>query len=600
MLFFLLRLAFVLAILCTGLSSMAQSHQGPEDSPRDRARDQLHRLFQEAWEWELEQDPLWASYLGDKRYNDRWPDISLTALEARAKKREEFLSRLRGINRELLAPDDLVSYRIFERWYENKLGDFRHGWHFLSFNQREGIQNIDTIADALTFESQKDYRDWLKRLDSFPRFMDQTIELLREGIRRGRVHPRVVMERIPAQIRRQIVADPKESPFYAPFREMPGDLSPDVAEQLRREAQHLIRAKVVPSYRRFLEFFEKEYLPATLPRPGIWQLPGGKEMYAFLARKFTTTDLTPEQIHEIGVREVERIRGEMEKVMKSTGFEGSFKEFLQFLRTDPRFYTNDPEHLLMIYRATCKRIDPELVRLFGRLPRMPYGVEPIPEHVAPDTTTAYYREPAADGSRAGTYFVNLYKPETRPLYEVEVLSVHEAVPGHHLQIALAMELTDLPAFRRYTGATAFIEGWALYSESLGEELGLYRDPYSKFGQLTYEMWRAVRLVVDTGIHWYGWSREQAIDYFLENTAKSRLDIENEVDRYIAWPGQALAYKIGELEIKKLRREAEEALGEDFDVRAFHDVVLGAGAVPLDVLRDRVETWIESRRSRSPE
>ncbi len=558
-------------------------------------KSRLHELFQEAWEWELRENPLWASYLGDDRYNDRWPDVSLEAIARRAEKRAEYLRRLREMDINALDEEDQISYRMFERWYENALGDYRYGWHFLSFNQREGIQNVDTIADALSFEKRSDYEAWLKRLETFPLYMDQTIELLREGIRRGLVHPRVVMERIPDQIKRQIVDDPEKSPFYGPYREMLAELDPDEAESLRRQARHLIRSRIVPCYRKFLDFFEGEYLPACLDRPGIWQLPNGKEMYRFLARKFTTTELTPEQIHEIGRNEVKRIRHEMEKVIASTGFQGTFREFLTFLRTNPRFYTRDPKELLRIYRATCKRIDPELVHLFGRLPRMPYGVEPIPEHVAPDTTTAYYREPAADGSRAGTYFVNLYKPETRPLYEVEVLSVHEAVPGHHLQIALAMELKDLPAFRRYTGVTAFVEGWALYAESLGEELGLYKDPYSKFGQLTYEMWRAVRLVVDTGIHYYGWSREQAIEYFLENTAKTKLDIENEVDRYIAWPGQALAYKIGELRIKELRRRAEQELGDAFDVREFHDVVLGSGAVPLDVLTSKVENWIRLKK-----
>jgi prolyl oligopeptidase len=353
---------------------------------------------------------------------------------------------------------------------------------------------------------------------------------------------------------------------------------------LRQAARDVIASAIVPAYRELQTFFEEEYLPAGLPEVGLWQTPDGLEHYAVRCREFTTTQLTPEAIHEIGLNEVRRIRVEMEAVVRDVEFAGSFQEFLEDLRSNPKFYCNDPNELLLAYQGVCKTIDPQLVKLFKRLPRIPYGVEAIPEHIAPDTTTAYYRPPAADGSRAGTYFVNLYRPEVRPKYEIEALSLHESVPGHHLQIALAQELDSLPEFRRYGGYTAYVEGWALYAESLGRELGLYRDPYSRFGQLTYEMWRAVRLVIDTGIHHDRWTRAQAIEYFAENTAKTRHDIENEVDRYIAWPGQALAYKIGELRIQSLRRRAEAELGDAFNVREFHEVVLREGAVPLDVLR----------------
>jgi prolyl oligopeptidase len=324
-------------------------------------------------------------------------------------------------------------------------------------------------------------------------------------------------------------------------------------------------------------------------------MPNGEAMYKHFARKYTTTDLSPEAIHKIGLREVDRIRSEMLAIIKAAEFDGSFEDFLTFLRTDRRFYYQSPEELLRAYEALAKRIDPLIVPLFGKLPRMPYGVEAIPGTIAPDTTTAYYRPPAADGSRAGTYLVNLFRPETRPKYEMEALSLHEAVPGHHLQIALAMELDNLPKFRRYGGYTAFVEGWGLYSEHLGVEMGLYQDPYSKFGQLTYEMWRAVRLVVDTGMHHFGWTRERAIDFFKANAAKTELDIRNEIDRYIGWPGQALAYKIGELKLKELRARAEQALGRRFDIRAFHDEVLGSGAVPLDVLEANIDQWIDQSK-----
>ena len=422
--------------------------------------------------------------------------------------------------------------------------------------------------------------------------MDQTLELLNEGIRRKILHPRVVMKRLPAQIRKQIVDDPARSPYYSPMRRFPSDFTAEQQTRLTAEAQAAIRDGIVPAYRSMLDFFETKYLPACFDKVGAWQLPDGQKFYAFKARQFTTTNLTPQEIHDIGQREVARIRAEMMDVIQQVKFKGTFKEFLTDLRTNKKFYYDNPDDLMRAYRACCKRIDPELPKLFKRLPKISYDIQPIPLLIAPDTTTAYYRPPSADGRRAGTYFVNLYKPEVRPKYEIEALSAHESVPGHHFQIALAMELDELPEFRRYGGYTAFVEGWGLYSEKLGEELGLYKDPYSKFGQLTYEMWRAVRLVVDTGMHSLKWTRQQSIDFFADNTAKTLLDIENEVDRYIAWPGQALAYKIGELKIRELRARAEMKLGDRFDIKDFHEVVLQNGAVTLDVLESNVDAWID--------
>src|SRR5258708_5953337 len=401
-----------------------------------------------------------------------------------------------------------------------------------------------------------------------------------------------IRRRIGGQSEKQSVSDPAQSGFYKPFKQFPRDIAPEVQERLRQQAADAIQKQIVPAYQKFKQFFTAEYLPACFDQVGAWQMPHGDELYAYFVRHYTTSaSATPEQVHQTGLKEVARIRAEMEKVMQRTGFKGSREEFFNFLRTDPQFFYKTPDELFTAYKALAKTVDPNLVKIFRTLPREPYGVEAIPANFAPDTTTAYYRQGAADGSRAGTYFVNLYKPDTRPKWEMTALTLHESVPGHHLQIARAHELGEMPMFRRFGEYTAFVEGWGLYAESLGDDMGLYDDPYSKFGQLTYEMWRAVRLVVDTGIHAKHWTREQAIAYFRENAAKQELDIVNEVDRYIAWPGQALAYKTGELKIKELRSRANQQLGADFDLKEFHDVVLGSGAVPLDVLENNVNRWI---------
>jgi uncharacterized protein (DUF885 family) len=557
----------------------------------------LHQLFEEEWEWTMREFPTYASRLGDRRFNDRWPDVSLEAYEARHRHRLETLRRLGSVNRARLSPADRLNYDLFRKDLEQDIEEHRFREYLLPVNQRGGVQSADELAELLRFQTVRDYEDWLARLRALPRYLEQTEALMREGVRARKLWPREVLKRVPAQLDKQVVERAEESPFFLPFKNFPADIAAGERERLTLAAQEAITKSVVPAYRRFRDFFNKEYLPASFDRVGIWQWPDGAEAYAFLARRYTTTGLTPQQIHEQGLAEVARIRAEMQRVMTQVGFKGSHKEFFRKLRTGDEFYYKTPEELLEAYRALSKRIDPHLVKVFKTIPRMPYGVVPIPEKSAPDTTTAYYNGPAADGSRPGLYYVNLYKPETRPKYEMMALSLHEAVPGHHLQIARAMELGEIPKFRRYGGYTAFVEGWGLYAESLGEDMGLYDDPYSKFGQLTYEMWRAVRLVVDTGIHHLRWDRQRAIDYFLDNAAKTEQDIVNEIDRYITNPGQALAYKIGELKLKELRARAAAAIGPSFDVREFHDVVLGSGAVPLDVLERNVDEWIKSQKSR---
>ena len=542
----------------------------------------------------MKESPEWASSLGDRRFNTEWADRSIAGYEQRHEGDLQALKDLRTVDRELLSTAERVNYDLFDRSYRDGVEGFGFKTWLMPISQRGGIQTMDEMGDRLRMTTVQDYEDWLVRLDKFDVVMDQTIALMEAGMRLGIMPPKITMQRVPDQIKKQLTDDPVQSLFYKPFGSMPASI--DAAEQRRIQAQakKVIGDRILPAYQRLYTFFTDTYLPACRDTIAASDLPNGRAYYESVARRFTTTEMTPDEIHDLGLKEVARNRKEMDAVIQEVGFKGSFKEFLEYLRTDPKFYYDTPEALLEGYLAVSKRIDPLIVELFGRLPRMPYGVKPIPDAIAPDTTTAYYTRPAADGSRPGYYWVNLYQPETRPKYEMEVLTVHEAVPGHHLQIALQQELEALPDFRRYSGFTAFSEGWGLYSERLGYEIGLYQDPYSRFGQLTYDMWRAVRLVVDTGMHYKGWSRQQAIGYFKDNAAKTEADIINEIDRYISWPGQALAYKLGQLKLLEMRARAEQTLGAAFDVREFHDIVLGQGAVPLSVLENIVDDWLAEK------
>jgi uncharacterized protein (DUF885 family) len=557
----------------------------------DAAGVALHALFAREWDQRMADNPTWASVLGDKRFNSRWPDLSPAAIAARQQADRAWLGQLRAIPRVALTTADQLNYDLFERELEDRIAAAPFKPWVYAINMRDGIQTENELLESLSFSAPPDWDDWLTRLEAFGGYMDQTIALLEEGAREGRTQPRVIIERVPDQVRQQIVADPGQSPFFAPFLTMPDTVPAAEQARLRQAARAAIEGIVVPAYRRFENFLVGRYLPASRDSVGIADTPDGRAWYENRAAHFTTTAMTPEAIHQLGLAEVARIRGEMDAVIRQVGFQGSFAAFLAHLRSAPEFRYRSRDELFNAYLAMAKRIDPLLPQLFGSLPRTPYGVRPIPDLSAPDTTAAYYNGPSRDGRRPGWFYVNLYRPEARPKYEIPVLTVHEAVPGHHLQIALAQELPDVPNFRRFGGFTAFVEGWGLYSESLGDELGLYADPYDRFGYLTYDMWRAVRLVVDTGMHYKGWSRQQAIDYFKANAGKTELDIVNEIDRYIGWPGQALAYKVGQLKIRELRRRAEAALGERFDVRAFHDCVLGGGALPLDMLEARVDAWI---------
>ena len=555
------------------------------------AEDALNDLFEREWARYLEERPTLASRLGVRDYDDRWPDRSLDAIErAHAADRAD-LEALRAIPIDALDAASRLDYQLFERRLLDRIDGHRFRTFLMPVTQRGGVQTLDQLGNRIALRTVTDYENWLARLEALPAHLAETRALMETGMAEGRVWPRVIMSRVPRQLRTHLVEDPTRSLFYARFESLPAHFPAEDVERLQARARQVIGDDVVPAYEEFLAFFETRYLPAAPESVATGDRPEGEDHYAYLARRFTTTDMAPDEIHALGLAEVARIRRDMQAVIDGLEFEGSFEDFLTFLRTDPQFYYDDAGELLEAYRAVSKRIDPHLMQLFGRLPRTPYGVIPIPDAIAPDTTTAYYTRPAADGSRAGFYYVNLYRPEVRPKYEIEVLSVHEAVPGHHLQIALAMEMDALPPFRRYGGFTAFIEGWGLYSERLGYEIGLYEDPYSHFGALTYDMWRAVRLVVDTGMHVKGWSRQRAIDYFMANAAKTEQDVVNEIDRYIGMPGQALAYKAGQLKLLELRGRAEAALGGDFDIRAFHDEVLSRGALPLDLLVSYFDAWL---------
>ena len=583
--------ALVIALI---LSALVPAFAAASPSPDA----ELRALFDATWQKELAADPLTANYLGDNRYNDRWTDMSASAIEQRHRHDRATLEALRAIPRASLSPAAQLDYDLFEREYTQRLASWPFKPHLYSINHQGGIQTLHEVTELLQFRTVKDYEDWITRLERVGTLIDQHIALLEQAARERRTQPRVIMQRIPSQLALQNVNKPEQSPFFAPFTRFPEEFDTATRMRLSAAGRSAIDRVVLPAYARFTKTFNETYLPATRATVGISDTPQGRDYYRErIAYHTTLGSLTADEIHEIGLAEVRRIRSEMMAIKEKVGFKGSLQEFFTFLRTDPQFYYKSSQELFEGYLAVSKRIDPNLVRVFGKLPRTPYGLRPIPMTSAPNTTTAYYQGPAADGTRPGFYYVNLYRPEVRPKYEMEVLSIHEAVPGHHLQIALAMEQSAMPDFRRNAGYTAYVEGWALYSESLGEELGLYQDPYSKFGQLTYDMWRAVRLVVDTGMHAKGWTREQAIAFFIDNAAKTEADIVNEIDRYISWPGQALAYKIGQLRIQNLRREAESALGSRFNVRVFHDTVLETGAVPLDLMERHVRTWIAKEKAK---
>jgi len=581
-------LAVLVLAVAAAFSGGVQAQQGDEGK-------RLHAFFAEEWERGLRENPESASFEGDKRFNDRWSDNSLEAIAASEAADREALARLKRFDRSKLGPADQLNYDTF-LWLQEKSVQRQAFREYLQpMGHQGGVQTADGLVEGLAFNETRDYRDWLARMRALPKAIDQTIALMREGVKAGNVPPRVLMQRVPAQIAAQIVDDPAASPFYRPFAKFAPGVPESERAALQAEARKVVAEQIVPAYRKLQIYFNDDYLPKTRAGIAVADLPNGKAYYDFLAGYYTTTGLSADAIHDIGVKEVARIRTEMEKIKAEVGFQGTLPEFFTFMRTDPRFFEKTPEALLARYRAISKQIDPELVKVFRIIPRQPYGVRPIPDNIAPDTTTAYYQQGASDGSRAGFYYVNLYRPDMRPIWEMMPLSLHEAVPGHHFQFARGLELPDAPMFRRTAYFVAYGEGWGLYAEQLGYDMGLYDDPYDRMGQLAYEMWRAVRLVVDTGMHAKGWNRDRAIAYFKDNAPKTDQDIVNEIDRYIGTPGQALAYKIGQLKISELRARAKQALGDKFDLRDFNDAVLETGSVPLETLERHIDAWIAARR-----
>jgi uncharacterized protein (DUF885 family) len=596
------------ALLAMPVVLLAQGAAREKNSAESRNDDNTTRKFraylEEDWKRWMVEYPELATASGFPGQNRRWSDDSPAGIEARKKHLHESAATLKTFSRDSLPHAEQLNYDLYSDLFSTAEEGLRYGDDPLPFrnvvpqnnwmpiNQMSGVQQgaAETIS-TMPNRSVAEYEDILARLEALPAYVEQHQTLLEEGLKRGYTPAKLVLRDVPKQIADLIPTDPLASALLEPFKSFPVEIPEHERTRLTNRAKEIYSTRVAPAFQKLHDYIVSSYLAACRESIAATALPKGAEAYAFHVRWQTTTNLTPQQIHEIGLSEVKRIRGEMDKVIASTNFKGSFHEFTEFLRNDPRFYFEKPDDLVNGYRIIAKKIDPELTHLFGKLPRLPYGVTPIPDFKAPSQTTAYYQAGAPSVGRPGYYFVNTYNLRARPKWEMEALSLHESVPGHHLQISLAQELENEPEFRKHVGYSAFVEGWALYCESLGEELGMYKDPYSKFGQLSYEMWRAVRLVVDTGMHAQGWTRDQAIQFFKDNTGKTDQDITVEVDRYIVWPGQALAYKLGQLKIRELRTQAEKRQGAKFNVRAFHDAVLENGTLPLNMLSAHMKTWM---------
>ena len=572
------------AVSLSAVTALAQSS----------ADEQLDAIMSDHWEFSLQESPTLATSVGVDDFNDRMPSATREDQLRRMEAEKSFLRRVADIDSSELSSDGQVNAEIFTWMLEDSIGAAELNLSRIPFNTFYGFYMAAlTASDGVVMKSIDDYEDYLARLADIPRYFDENIENMREGVRSGFVLPQIVIDGVVPTIEAQVKDDPTASSFYAPFEQMSAHLSEDKQDELRSKARAVISETVIPAWAGLAEFLTDEY--AASESIGASELSGGSDYYAFNIKRYTTiSDTTAQRIHNTGLEEVKRIRSEMDAIIEELEFDGSFEDFAVFLRTDPRFFAETKEELIKETAWIAKRIDYVMPGFFGKLPRQPYGVVPVPDEIAPNYTTgAYYGAPLS-APRGGAFWINTYALDQRPLNELPSLVLHEGVPGHHHQNALSKELENVPEFRRNLYFSAYGEGWALYTEKLGVEMGIYRTPYEHFGRLSYEMWRACRLVIDTGLHSQGWTRQQAIEFFMENTTLSEGNIRAEVDRYISWPGQALAYKLGELKIWELRRIAENDLGDQFDLREFHDVVLGNGAVPLAMLERMVLAWIEEK------
>jgi prolyl oligopeptidase len=582
-----LRLRLLLAITCT-LGCLMNASLASATDPR------LDTLFNDYWEFALRSYPTWATYLGDHRYDSLLTDYSPEAHAARLGQMQSFLTRVEAIPLGGRSSEDSLNHELFAHMLHDALEGAAFDPQLIPITQQGGPPNeFAELPSSHPMRNREDGANYIKRLKAFPVLVQQTIANMREGMRRGLVPARVTMERVLPQYEALLTREPAKHILAAPFAALPDSVPAGVREELTKEGVEAIRSDIIPSYRKLRDFIRDHYLRACRDEIGLYALPDGEKRYAYLVRYYTTTSLTPEEIHATGERELASIKAEMHRIANRLSWRGPLPDLMEAMRLNPKFYFTAGDSLMVGFRRICKGIDAKLDLLFGRLPKQWYDLKEMEAFRAPAAPDAYYYGAPDDGSRPAYFYVNTYRPDMRPKYTMEALAYHEAVPGHHLQLTLQQELKDLPHFRRHAGFTAFVEGWALYAELLPKEIGFYSDPYSDFGRLTFQAWRAARLVVDTGIHQFKWSREKAIQFFRENTALSEVNIESEVDRYIADPGQALAYMIGRLKIQEIRAHAEQELGAAFDIRRFHDVLLEDGALPLDLLEQKMNRWIKA-------